>query len=143
MSDDLPFYKVPFLKAQRRMLNEVGEIRDMPLEFANTIANIYHKFELYIYLNENYDEFKAIDAFVGEKKDSFNLFKDFIREMSKILAHLPELPGFIDDLRELRIEAGENEFQYAVNVLLDSLKYNIKNVLNKRREEDPKFRTVC
>lgn len=129
--------------AENAIREQLGTLDDIPYELANTVANIYYSF--CALASEVKDKPKEGWILTAIKKTG-NLkhdLADFIDDYARIEADIRSAPKFIEGLRAIDKSTQPNLYQYTVDFILDSLKYNIPNVIKKtgiRRKIERVFR---
>jgi hypothetical protein len=111
--------------------NNLGKMNDIPIELANTIANIYLRFLSLIYdmgPNPPYCIPISIKLERQEGEDFRNASRNFDDIAAHILADINAINKFTINLRKIDPDKQPNLYRYAVTYILDDIKYNIKHV---------------
>jgi hypothetical protein len=113
---------------------DFGNLDDFPVEFADTIANIYFKFFM-LALGELFT--------TRREKLSTDPVLNFMDVSSDLTASVNHVPGMVKELREMRQAGRKDLFDYWVTFTLDDLKYKIQNAGEKsaiRRSLERRFK---
>jgi hypothetical protein len=133
------------------IINDFGDLSDMPKELANTILNIYYV----IYVRNSQQKNSKGPCFPNENfnaKDAGSAYMKFVKDRAFYIASIEELPGIVQSIREARLESIRDGGQVSkiiyddlVNVTVDIFKYRIDNAYNKfplRRMLERKLKKV-
>ncbi|MDM7987105.1 MAG: hypothetical protein QUS13_07225 [Smithella sp.] len=123
---------------------DLGSLDDIPHELANTVANVYYR-----YFNQEFDVMKQgsknpfwIPKQVKRQPDLLTGFTSFVEDTAKFTSDFKVAPKSIQGLREIDKRSQPNAYQFAVDYILDCLKYDIKDAHKKiglRRMIERKF----
>jgi hypothetical protein len=123
---------------------DLGSLDDIPYELANTVANVYYR-----YFNHAVDVMKQaannpgwIPKQMKREIDMLAGMTSFVEDTVRFKSDLEAVPEFIQGLRNIDKRSQPNLYQYAVDFLLDCLKYDIKDAHKKaglRRMIERKF----
>ncbi len=106
--------------AKESINEEIGTLRDLPRELANTVANLYYK-DACLYLDLlNKGPYAAFH--------SSKPIMEYIDDTLDSICMQPSVPKLIKHLRELK---NTQIYDYTVELFLDAFKYKIKNVAKK------------
>jgi hypothetical protein len=100
------------------ILSELGRLDDISEEFANTMANVYHRFVKLRY--------SARPSF-----DSLQKACEYPAELAKILSDYEAAKKMVAHLRRPKMEADPTVADAAEDLYISSLKYNVKYGENK------------
>jgi len=123
----------------------LGRLDDLPYELANTVANIYYKFFLFLMkLSEDAEGNPGwIPRQMKQSSDWVSGFENFIDEYAIVKSDIESIKESIVALREIDRDAEPNLYSYTVEFLLDCYKYNIPQAYEKspiRRKIERKFK---
>lgn len=113
--------------ATEAIKQNLGSLDDLPDELANTIANIYYRAGQIVL------EDRSSGSLIESMKKTprlDELTRGYIRGVST-LEKLKVVPGMVADLRSINKETHPNMYAMTWNLMLDVLKYDIENAMNK------------
>ena len=129
-------------KCRKAISDDLGTLKDLPYELANTVANIYYRwFNFASYVIQNSKPGWIPTNINGETGLVDNLMS-FSEKLARYQSEYENIPGLIHDLRNIKRDQQPNLYAYAVEFILDDLKYKIKNAHKKtglRRLIERKF----
>ena len=104
---------------------DLGSLRDLPYELANTVANIYYK-DWSINFFKSDIMYKLTPTPIGKNQ------KQFSKSMADFLDYLYDKDSLKKQIIELRkISKTSKLYNYAADLLIDKYKYKITNAINK------------
>lgn len=113
---------------EEKIKNDLGSIDDLPYELANTVANIYYKFLNYTY--QGLGEGK-IPKEIKREADLSEGLSSYLKSTNKRISDVQKIPEFIGELRKIDKYQTPNKYQAMIELILDILKYEIKDVFYK------------
>jgi hypothetical protein len=122
----------------------LGDLSDLPLELANTYANIYYRAFAYEEHMRCGGRSRFLEPYISESNNIFNVHTDNVKFQAETVAALEHAKAVVQSLRQLRIDEPEL-FSHAVTTVLDVIKFNIENAESKtpiRRSLERKFKKV-
>ncbi|MFZ5447865.1 MAG: hypothetical protein ACOZFS_04420 [Thermodesulfobacteriota bacterium] len=93
----------------------LGTLKDLPYELANTIANMYYKLLL----------FASDKISLSTSGDPIQLVIEYVKEYNRLKSDVLSIPEFVSNLREMK---NSDEYDYACEYVIDCLKYDIENI---------------
>jgi len=118
---------------ERAISNDLGSLDDLPYELANTVANVYYK-----YFNHTFEVMRQAANNPGwipkEMKRETDLrvgLLSFLEDSARVMSDVEAVPGFIELLRKIDKRRQPNLYQNRVELILDCLKYDIKDAHKK------------
>lgn len=138
--------KVALEMAVSLIKTDLITINDLPLELANTVANVYYNYIIFMELHKiTKQEGKLPEALMNYSGNIKTKMRKYIEDSAKIQVYMEATPKFINGLRQIDKSGKPNLYHYTVEYILDSLKYNIKNINHKtglRRAIERRFKKV-
>lgn len=131
-------------EAAEAMVMDLGDLKDLPIEFATTLANIYYRFFAYLEHILSGGSSRFLDPYVPQSTNMFDAFKNNNRFQAQALSTFRHTKNIVQSIRQVRMEVPEL-FSYLVTETLGEFKYNIKNTGSKspiRRSIERKFKKV-
>lgn len=122
----------------------LGDLSDLPLELANTYANIYYRAFAYEQHMRCGGRSRFLEPYMPESSNIFDVYTDNVKFQAETLAAFEHAQAVVQSLRQLRIDEPEL-FSHAVTTVLDAIKYKIDNAGSKtpiRRALERKFKKV-
>jgi hypothetical protein len=112
---------------------DLDNLDDLPYELANTVANVYYR-----YFDQSLDVMKRasnnpgwLPREVKRENDILEGITSFANNVAKFKSDIESVPGFIEGLREIDRQEQPNLYKFAVDFILDILKYDIKDAQKK------------
>ncbi len=116
------------LKLCAKDIKQLGGIEDIPYELQNTIANIYYD---YYMLNERFsNSANGVPKVFSKNGDVIDNIKSLTMDSLFLTHHVERIPEYISTIRRIKREEPEI-YDYWIELLLDMLKYKIKNTFKK------------
>ncbi len=137
-------------KAGEAMHMDLGDLDDLPIEFANTLANIYYRFFADIEHSLSMEHRlsggrnRFLDPYVPQSSDMLDAFENYIKFQAQALSTFKHSKNIVQSIRKVGQKAPEL-FAYLITETLDEWKYNIENTGSKtpiRRAIERKFKKV-
>lgn len=128
---------------------QIGSLDDLPIELANTIANVFYKMSLqFLEMSELKERNGSIPMSIKNEigtKSFQELLQDYLISNAQIKTDFEAASDFIKSLREIDKIEKPDIYQYFVEFILDCLKYNIESPAYKTEENrmlERKFKKV-
>lgn len=143
MNDDIISQQALREAAEAIRMN-LGDLRDLPLDLANTLANIYYRAFAYKEHMLCGGRSRFLEPYMPQSSNIFDEHANNVKFRAEALAALEHAKAVVQSLRQLRIDEPEL-FPHSVTFALDVIKYNIENAESKtpiRRALERKFKKV-
>ncbi len=141
-TDNLTVKKRVLKLCENAIRKDLGNLNDLPYDLSNTIANIYYSFFEFACRTLKYEQIvnlpiktikEALMLCAHELESRGNeVSKVFNARLISVTAAIESVPEFIEVLREIDKEKERMNYELCANFIIDYLKYNIKDVKNKR-----------
>jgi hypothetical protein len=122
------------------IIKDFGDLEDIPRELANTIVNIYLRYDL-LYSKRGFIPNNKISS--DKKNNLAPVMTAFAQTSIQTIAKMKYIKGMIQELRKIDKNSEKVAYEYAIEYMLDILKYNIKDAEKKmgiRRTIERKFK---
>ena len=123
-------FKQALIKAtEQRILNELGSLRDLPIELANTVANIYYRYCQLFERMDGKDDGSIIEK-IARSQEMARTYHTLMHQAAEIVLDYENSRKLINSLRK-----NGNNHPYYINeesqIALDVLKYHIPGAQKK------------
>lgn len=117
-------------EAMESMHNDLGNVDDLPAELVNTLANVYYRFFALQEHMSSGSKSRLLEPFMPPAGDTLAAFKNLNQFNAETLSAIKFAKNLVQAARLARSQ-NPNLFPYMVTLMLDMLKYNIKNANSK------------
>ncbi len=130
-------------QAAEALRGDLGDLSDLPLELANTLANVYYRFFACAEHTTRGGNTNLLKPYLDESRSPCDAFKYFSKFNAETLASFEFAKNFVQSVRGIKKKKPEL-FSYMTTLTLDILKYKIDNADSKtpiRRAIERRFKT--
>jgi hypothetical protein len=129
-------------QAAEALQADLGDLSDLPVELASTVANVYYRFYACAEHMLRGGKTNLLDPYLDDSRNALDAYKAFSKLHTEATASFEYAKNFVQSARGIKKQKPEL-FSYMVTLTLDILKYNIDNANTKtpiRRAIERKFK---
>lgn len=117
-------------QAAEALRGDLGDLSDLPLELAITLANVYYRFYACAEHMMRGGSTNLLDPYLDDSRSPLDAYKNFTKFNAEAIASFEYAKNFVQSARGIKKQKPEL-FPYMATLSLDILKYNIDNASSK------------
>ncbi len=130
-------------QAAEALRGDLGDLSDLPLELANTLANVYYRFYASTEHMMGGCKTNLLEPYLDDSRSPLEAYRNISKLNAEAIASFENAKNFVQSARGIKKKKPEL-FSYMATLTLDILKYDIDNAISKtpiRRAIERRFKT--